>query len=80
MRDSDWDIRREGRGWEGDEATRRWELTPEKMEMFEGKLLWFDEDRVKLLGLLLENVGADRAVRLGNPDVWRAATRKLDAP
>ena len=79
MRDSDWDIRREGRAW-GDEARQRWEMTPEKMEMFEGKLLWFDEDRVKLLGLLLENVGADRAVRLGNPNVWRAAVRSLDAP
>jgi hypothetical protein len=79
MNDSEWDIRREGRAW-GDEAIQRYELTPEKMEMFEGKLLWFEEDRVKLLGLLLENVGADRAVRLGNPDVWRAAVRGLDAP
>jgi hypothetical protein len=78
MRDSDWDIRREGRAWEEDEAMQRYELTPEKMEMFEGKLLWYDEDRIKLLGLLLENVGADRAVRLGNPDVWRAAVRSLD--
>jgi hypothetical protein len=78
MKDSDWDIRREGRAWEEDEAMQRYELTPEKMEMFEGKLLWYDEDRIKLLGLLLENVGADRAVRLGNPDVWRAAVRSLD--
>lgn len=79
MRDSDWDIRREGRAWVANEARQRYELTPEKMEMFEGKLLWYEEDRVKLLGLLLENVGADRAVRLGNPDVWRAAVRDLDA-
>ena len=28
---------------------------------------------MKLLGLLLENVGADRAVKLGDPAVWRAA-------
>ena len=74
------DIRREGRAWERDEAMQRYQLTPEKMEMSEGELLWFEEDRVKLLGLLLENVGADRAVRLGNPEVWRAAVRKLDAP
>ncbi len=80
MRDSDWDIRREGRAWEQDEAMQRYELTPEKIEMVKGKLLWDDEDRVKMLGLLLENVGADRAVRLGNPDVWRAAVRNLDAP
>jgi hypothetical protein len=57
----------------------RYELTPEKLEMSEGRLLWDDEDRVKLLGLLLENVGADRAVRLGNPTVWRAAVAAIDA-
>jgi hypothetical protein len=48
--------------------------------MHEGRLLWYEEDRVKLLGLLLENVGADRAVRLGNPAVWRAAVAALDVP
>jgi len=79
MRDSDWDIRREGRAWAMDEAMQRYEMTPEKMEMVKGRLLWDEDDRVKLLGLLLENVGADRAVRLGNPDVWRAAVRNLDA-
>ena len=79
MRDADWDIRREGRAWARDEAMQRYQLTPEKMEMIEGKLLWEEEDRIKLLGLLLENVGVDRAVRLGNPDVWRAAVRSLDA-
>lgn len=73
MKDSDWDIRREGRAWRDSEAHQRFDLTPEKLEMTEGKLLWDDEERVKLLGLLLENVGADRAVRLGNPQVWRDA-------
>ena len=79
MRDADWDIRREGRAWARDEAMQRYELTPEKMEMVKGKLLWGEEERLRLLGLLLENVGADRAVRLGNPDVWRAAVRSLEA-
>lgn len=45
--------------------------------MVEGKLLWGDEERVKLLGLLLENVGADRAVRLGSVKVWRDALAAL---
>jgi hypothetical protein len=49
----------------------RYELTPEKLEMIDGKLLWDHEARVALLGLLLENVGADVAVRLGDPSVWR---------
>jgi hypothetical protein len=72
-----WDIRREGRRWSGDEAMARFALTPEKFEMYEGRLFGSEAERVILLGLLLENIGADRAVRLGNPDVWRHAIREL---
>jgi hypothetical protein len=72
-----WDIRNAGRSWRGDEAMDRYMLTPEKIEMVDGKLLWSDEDRELLLGLLLENVGADRVVQLGDPEVWRAAVAKL---
>ncbi len=71
-----WDIRRVGRAW-GDDAHDRWQLTPEKFEMYEGRLFWSDEERLLLLGLLLENVGADAAVRLGDPTVWRAAVASL---
>ena len=80
MNDSDWDIRREGRAWKAEEAWQRWELTPEKLEMIDGKILWDEDERVKLLGLLLENVGADRAVRLGDPSVWRSAVEALSRP
>jgi len=45
--------------------------------MYQGKLFWSDEDRVNLLGLLLENVGAARAVRLGDRAVWRRAVAEL---
>lgn len=76
--DVGWDIRREGRAWQGEEAMQRYELTPGKMEMIDGRLYWTEQDRVNLLGLLLENVGADRAVRLGDPAVWRAAVAALD--
>ena len=72
-----WDIRRAGRAWRGDEALQRYNLTPEKFEMDEGKLFWTDEERVTLLALLLENVGVDRAIRLGDPKVWRAAVAEL---
>jgi hypothetical protein len=72
-----WDIRAEGRAWKGDEAMERWALTPEKIEMSEGRLLWDDDERLALLGLLLENVGADAAVRLGDPAVWRTAVSRL---
>ena len=74
-----WDIRREGRAWRGDEARERFSLTPEKFEMVKGQLFWGDEQRVTLLALLLENVGVDRAVRLGDAKVWRAAVADLPA-
>jgi hypothetical protein len=73
-----WDIGRKGRAWTGEEARDRWELTPEKFEMDEGKLFWDDSERLTLLALLLENVGVDQAVRLGDPEVWRAAIRDLE--
>ena len=75
--DVKWDIRREGRAWRN-EALERFQLAPEKFEMYKGRLFWSDEQRLLLLGLLLENVGADAAVHLGDPSVWRAAVATLD--
>lgn len=72
-----WDIRRTGRAWSGAEFQERVDLRPEKLEIWEGKLLLDEEDRIKLLGLLLENVGADRAVQLGDPAVWWDAVDAL---
>jgi hypothetical protein len=72
-----WDIRREGRAWSKAELRSRYDLTPSKIELIHGKLFWSEEDRLLLLGLLLENVGADRAVRLGDSAVWRAAVAEL---
>ena len=76
MRQEQWDIRREGRAWEH-EALARYSLTPEKVEMVGGKLLWGEDERLTLLALLLENVGVDKAVRLGDPATWRAAVAAL---
>jgi hypothetical protein len=72
-----WDIRRRGRAWSGDEARARFELTPEKLEMAGGRLFWSETERLVLLALLLENVGADAAVGLGDPEIWREAVRDL---
>jgi hypothetical protein len=43
----------------------------------DGQLLWSKEDRLLMLGMLLENVGVDAAVRLGKPKVWREAVAAL---
>jgi hypothetical protein len=74
-----WDIRRARRAWADDEVRSRWDLTPEKIELIGGKLFWTEEDRVTMLGLLLELIGADTAVRLGDPAVWREAVAHLDS-
>ena len=72
-----WDIRSDGRAWRDGEAWARYEMTPQKFEMVDGKLLGDEDSRETVLCLLLENVGVDRVVRFGNPDVWRAAIAKL---
>lgn len=72
-----WDIRRDGRAWTPEEWNVRRELTPHKNELIRGKLYWRDEDRLHMLALLLENIGADRAVRIGDPRVWREAIAAL---
>ncbi len=38
MPEDHWEIGREGRSWRSGEALRRWELTPEKIEMVSGTL------------------------------------------
>ena len=76
----DWDIRREGRPWVRDEWEVRREVVPEKIELIGYKLFWTEEDRLAMLALLLENFGADEAVRLGDPQVWRDAVAQLERP
>lgn len=74
----EYDIRRQGYAWPREFARERYYLAPEKIEMIDAKLFWNEEQRLRMLGLLLENVGADAAVRLGDPEVWRAAIADLD--
>jgi hypothetical protein len=47
------------------------------MELVRGKLFENERERMTMLALLLENVGADKAVHLGDPAVWRAAIAAL---
>lgn len=75
-----FDIRREGRAWTAEEIEakhRPHETVPEKMELIGGKLFWTDEQRTTMLGWMLEQLGADAAVRLGDPEVWRGAVEEM---
>lgn len=77
MSDIIWNIGRQGRSWDNEEAFERADLFPAKAEMMDGKLLWSDEDRLLAIGLLLENVGIDAVIRLGDAEVWRQAIAEL---
>jgi hypothetical protein len=72
-----WNIQRTGRAWTGDEAIQRHYLAPRKVELIEGQLFWSEEQRLTMLGLLLENVGVDKAIQLGSPAVWKEAIMQL---
>ena len=64
----EFNIQREGRAWSGAEVDQKYfKLCPEKIELTDGKMFWSDEQRLTMLALLLENVGMDAAVRLGDP-------------
>jgi len=72
-----WDIRREGRVWSHEEFERRIYQAPEKIE-FTGGIFTYEEDRLTVLAMLLENLGIDKAVQLGNLEDWKAAISALD--
>lgn len=78
MNKNDWDIRREGREWTGEEFDRRIYQAPEKIE-FVGGIFMSEEERITVLAMLLENLGIDKAVRLGNPADWQAAVAALES-
>jgi hypothetical protein len=46
-------------------------LCPEKIELIEGRMFWSDEEQLNMLVLLLENVGINAAVRMGDPHPWK---------
>lgn len=69
-----WDIHREGRPWTHEEFDVRADRLVElKLEISRGKLFWREETRRMVLAMLLENVGMDAAVRMGDPAQWKAA-------
>jgi hypothetical protein len=75
-----WDIHREGRGWTREEFDARVSrLVDLKFEISKGKLFWSEATRLLVLGMLLENVGLDAAVRLGDPERWKEAVAVMGA-
>jgi len=73
-----WDIQREGRAWGRPEIGARLDALLElKFEVSGGRLFRREDTRLRVLAMLLENVGLDAAVRLGDPARWREAVAAL---
>ncbi|HSS19751.1 MAG TPA: hypothetical protein VLL54_06730 [Pyrinomonadaceae bacterium] len=73
---SEWDIRREGRVWSHEEFERRIYQAPEKIE-YTGGIFTYEDERLTVLAMLLENLGIDKAVQLGNLEDWKAAIAQM---
>ncbi len=72
-----WDIRREGRRWSHEEFNQRITQAPEKIEFVNG-IFASDRERLNVLGMLLENLGIDRAIRFGRLEDWKAAIEERE--
>ena len=77
MKPIDWDIRSEGRRWSHEESDQRIYQAPEKMEFVDG-IFASEQERLIVLGLLLENLGIDSAIRFGKIEDWKAAIADLE--
>jgi hypothetical protein len=74
---TEWDIHREGQDWRGERFDKRIYQAPGKIE-FVGGIFTSEVERLTVLAMLLENLGIDKAVRLGKPEDWKAAIAELD--
>ena len=72
MKPLNWDIRRKGRLWSDEEFDERINQAPEKIEFVNG-IFSSVRQRLIVLGMLLENLGIDRAVQFGRLEDWKAA-------
>lgn len=75
---AEWKIEREGREWKGEEFDKRIYQAPEKIE-YVGGIFINERQRLTVLAMLLENLGIDRAVQLGNLEDWKAAIAELES-
>ncbi len=77
MKTMDWDIRRDGRPWLHELAVRRVYKVPEEIEFVDG-IFASEQERLIVLGMLMESLGIDRVVRLGKLEDWKAAIADLE--
>lgn len=68
-----WNIGRAGRTWTGPEGLEKLDRLPGCLELAHGKLCLSKAERLTLLAGLLENIGLDEVVKLGQLQDWQEA-------
>ena len=66
------DVRRRGRELTNEEFEVRLDAAPERFE-WDGGIFTSSRERLVVLGMSLEVLGTDAAVRFGPPDAWEGA-------
>lgn len=64
--------------WNHDEFNRRICQAPEKIE-YTGGIFTYEDERLTVLAMLLENLGIDKAVQLGNLEDWKTAIADMES-
>jgi hypothetical protein len=77
MKPIEWDIRREGHRWSHEEFDQRISRATEKIG-YVAEIFGSDRERLNVLGMLLENLVIDRAIRFGKLEDWKAAIEELE--
>jgi hypothetical protein len=75
MLDSEWNIGRLSHEW-GEELPSRADLLPKQFGVIDERLTLSEEERITLLAILLELVGTDRAIQLGDATTWRRSAEE----
>jgi hypothetical protein len=73
-----WNIKRKGRKISVAELEEKLADGPEKMELIDGKLYWAENERMTMLGLLIENFGIDKALKFGDLKLWKEAISEIE--
>jgi hypothetical protein len=74
-----WNIHREGRPWTPEEFRARADrLLGVELEVSHGKLFGSEKTRQLILRMLLENMGMDAVLRLGDVGQWKEAIAAVE--
>jgi hypothetical protein len=73
-----WKYGFKGRAWQGEEAHGKYLTAPEKIELFKGKILSSEDERLQMLRLLIENVGlCDTIEATAGAKEWQYAAERI---